>query len=97
MSFLDKVKSLFSGRSDADEHDQAAHQLQSPTQPEPTSREPTEAEIAAAAAATPTVAPVDPHPPHGEPAVTEGGVPDYEGVDGPTEGEPLDGRADPAP
>ena len=58
-------------------------------------RNPTE--IEAAAAAAPPVAPVDPHPTQGEPTVEEAGVPHYEGVDGPGEGEPLDEREDPAP
>jgi hypothetical protein len=43
------------------------------------------------------VAPVEPHPGHGEPPVETGGVPRYEGVDRPDEGEPLDEREDPAP
>ena len=95
MSFLDRIKSLFSGRSGDDDRDR--HDLQSPTQPEPTARQPTEAEIEAAAAAAPMVAPVDPHATPDEPTAGAGGVPRYEGVDGPAEGEPLDEREDPAP
>jgi hypothetical protein len=95
MSFVDKIKSLFSGSSGDDDRDH--HQLQSPTQPEPTHRQPTEAEIEAAAAAAPLVAPVDPHATHTEPTADSGGVPRYEGVDGPAEGEPLNEREDPAP
>jgi hypothetical protein len=95
MSFLDRVKSFFSGQPKRDDHDH--HQLQSPTQPEPTARQPTEEEIAAAAAAAPMVAPVDPHGAHDETAVADGGVPEYEGVDGRDEGEPLDEGDDPAP
>jgi hypothetical protein len=93
MSFLDRIKSLFSGRSGGDDRDL----LQSPTEPEPNTRQPTEAEIEAAAAATPIVAPVDPHATHDEPRVEAGGVPRYEGVDGAAEGELLDERDDPAP
>jgi hypothetical protein len=95
MSFLDRVKSLFSGRSEPNDDDH--RQLQSPTQPETSARQPTEAEIEAAAAAAPLVAPVDPRAAHGEPEVGAGGVPEYEGVDGAAEGEPLDERDDPAP
>jgi hypothetical protein len=95
MSFLDRIKSFFSGGSG--EGDRDHHQLQSPTQPEPTARQPTEAEIEAAAAAAPVIAPVDPGATQDEPAVEPGGVPEYEGVDGPAEGEPLDEREDPAP
>ena len=94
MSFLDRIKSLFAGSSTGD--DGQHHQLQSPTQPEPTARQPTEEEIAAAAAAAPLVAPVDPHA-HVDPGLETGGVPAYEGVDEPDEGEPLDERDDPAP
>jgi hypothetical protein len=96
MSFLDRIKSLFSGGSQRDD-DHGHHQLQSPTNPEPSARQPTEAEIEAAAAAAPPVAPVDPHPTQGEPTVEPGGVPRYEGVDGADEGEPVDEREDPAP
>jgi hypothetical protein len=96
MSFLDKIKALFSGESQRRD-EPGHHQLQSPTNPEPPVREPTEAEIQAAAAAAPMVAPVDPHPTQGEPTVQAAGVPRYEGVDGPDEGEPLDEREDPAP
>jgi hypothetical protein len=95
MSFLDKVKSFFSGESERNEHDH--RHLQSPTHPEPDAREPTEAELAAAAAAAPPVAPVGPHAADDQPTVPPGGVPAYEGLDGPEEGEPLDERRDPAP
>jgi hypothetical protein len=95
MSFLDRIKSLFSGSSQRDE-DRENHQLQSPTQPEPTARQPTEAEIAAAAAAAPLVAPVDPHA-HVEPGLETTDTRGYEGSDGRNEGEPLDRRDDPAP
>jgi len=90
MSFLDRIKSLFSGSSQR-EH----HQLQSPTQPEPTARQPTEAEIAAAAAAAPLIAPVDPHA-HVEPGLETADVTGYQGSDGRDDGEPLDERDDPA-
>jgi hypothetical protein len=92
MSFLDRIKSLFSGQSDAD--DRTHHQLQSPTHPEPTARQPTEAEIEAAAAAAPMVAPIDPHLTHDEPVPGGNGVPEPEGVGAPAEGELLDERED---
>ena len=95
MSFLDKIKSLFSGSSKSDD-DRQHRQLQSPTQPEPTARQPTEAEIAAAAAAAPLVAPVDPHA-HVETGLESTDVPRYEGSDGRDEGEGLDERDNPAP
>jgi hypothetical protein len=93
MSFLDRIKSLFSGSSQSD--DDRAHQLQTPTQPEPTARQPTEEEIAAAAAAAPLVAPVDPHA-HVEPGLESADVPRHEGSNGRNEGEPLDEREDAA-
>lgn len=93
MSFLDRIKSLFSGSSQDD--DRAHHQLQSPTQPEPTARQPTEAEIAAAAAAAPLVAPVDPHS-HVEPGLESTDVPRHERSDGQDESEPFDERDDAA-
>ena len=92
MSFLDRIKSLFSGSSQRDD-DRAHHQLQSPTQPEPTARQPTEAEIAAAAAAAPLVAPVDPHA-HVEQALESTDVPRYEERDEQDEGESLKERDD---
>jgi len=95
MSFLDRIKSLFSGSSQSDD-DRQHHQLQSPTQPEPTARQPTEEEIAAAAAAAPLVAPVDPHA-HVEPGRESADVPRHEGSNGRDEGEPLGGRDDAAP
>jgi hypothetical protein len=94
MSFLDRIKSLFSGSSQRDD-DRAHHQLQSPTQPESASRQPTEAEIAAAAAAAPLVAPVDPHAhvepglAHVEPGLESVDDPRYEGSNGQDEAEPL--------
>ncbi len=91
MSFLDRIKSLFSGSSQSDD-DRAHHQLQSPTQPEPTARQPTEEEIAAAAAAAPLVAPVDPHA-HVEPGLESADVPRSDRRD---EGEPFDERDDAA-
>jgi hypothetical protein len=94
MSFLDRIKSLFSGSSQRDE-DREHHQLQSPTQPEPTARQPTEAEIAAAAAAAPLVAPVDPHA-HVEPGLDTTDAPVYDGSDVREEDEPLDERDAPA-
>ena len=94
MSFLDGIKSLFSGSSQRDD-DRAHHKLQTPTQPESTARQPTEAEIAAAAAAAPLVAPVDPHA-HVEPGLESADDPRYEGSNGRDEGEPLNERDDPA-
>ncbi len=97
MSFLDRIKSLFSPGSQQREGDHDHHQLQSPTKPDPAARQPTEAEIEAAAAAAPVVAPVVPHSSEAAPAVEPGGVPPYEGIDRADEGVPLDEREDPAP
>jgi hypothetical protein len=95
MSFVDRIKSLFSGRSD--EGDQANQQPLSPTHSEPAARQPTEAEIEAAAAAAPLVAPVEPPAASGEPSADADGVRRYDGVDGRAGGEALDERDDSAP
>lgn len=92
MSFLDRIKSLFSGGSERDT-DRGHPHLQSPTHPPPDAREPTEAELAAAAAAAPPVTPVGAHT---EPTVPPADA-RYEGLEGSEEREPLDESRDPAP
>lgn len=70
MSLVDRIKSLFSGSSKAEEPPRQ------PTEPNGTARQPTPEEIAAAHAATPAIAHVEPFSAEPEPAVQPAGSPE---------------------